>query len=138
MSSPDKTFIFVNNRPVHHKDIMKVKSFWLKKHLYNEYFFFVSYTIVFFYVSLQTSSWLDCVMDHQLLRQHYNAQYPDNRNRYPVLMLKIAVSPSSVDVNLTPDKTQVLLHNKVAVKLKLDQFNTCFFLFVLFVVLVTI
>ncbi|KAM7407838.1 hypothetical protein PAMA_003550 [Pampus argenteus] len=73
MSTSDKTFIFVNNRPVHHKDIMK------------------------------------------LSRQHYNAQYPDDRNRYPILMLKITVSPSSVDVNLTPDKTQVLLHNKEAV-----------------------
>uniref|UniRef100_A0A3B4TV28 PMS1 homolog 1, mismatch repair system component n=1 Tax=Seriola dumerili TaxID=41447 RepID=A0A3B4TV28_SERDU len=74
-SSPDKTFIFVNNRPVHHKDIMK------------------------------------------LLRQHYAAQYPDDaaRNRYPTLMLKVNVSPSSVDVNLTPDKTQVLLHDKEAV-----------------------
>uniref|UniRef100_A0A665W4W4 HMG box domain-containing protein n=1 Tax=Echeneis naucrates TaxID=173247 RepID=A0A665W4W4_ECHNA len=72
-SSPDKTFIFVNNRPVHHKDIMK------------------------------------------LLRQHYTAQYPDDtaRNRYPILVLKITVSASSVDVNLTPDKTQVLLHDKV-------------------------
>ncbi|KAF3695146.1 PMS1 protein -like protein 1 DNA mismatch repair protein PMS1 [Channa argus] len=74
-SSPDKTFIYINSRPVHHKDIIK------------------------------------------LLRQHYCAQYPDDpgRNRYPTLMLKITVSPSSVDVNLTPDKTQVLLHNKEAV-----------------------
>uniref|UniRef100_A0A4W6BPY6 PMS1 homolog 1, mismatch repair system component n=1 Tax=Lates calcarifer TaxID=8187 RepID=A0A4W6BPY6_LATCA len=74
-SNPDKTFIFVNNRPVHHKDIMK------------------------------------------LLRQHYIAQYPDDpaRNRYPTLVLKISVSPSSLDVNLTPDKTQVLLHEKEAV-----------------------
>ncbi|GLD51510.1 PMS1 protein homolog 1 [Lates japonicus] len=74
-SNPDKTFIFVNNRPVHHKDIMK------------------------------------------LLRQHYIAQYPDDpaRNRYPTLVLKISVSPSSLDVNLAPDKTQVLLHEKEAV-----------------------
>ncbi|KAK2839475.1 hypothetical protein Q5P01_013215 [Channa striata] len=74
-SSPDKTFIFINSRPVYHKDIMK------------------------------------------LLRQHYSAQYPDDpgRNRYPTLMLKITLSPSAVDVNLTPDKTQVLLHNKEAV-----------------------
>ncbi|KAM9364166.1 PMS1 protein homolog 1 isoform 1-T2 [Pholidichthys leucotaenia] len=72
LSSPEKTFIFVNNRPVQHKEIMK------------------------------------------LLRQHYNAQYAEDqaRNRYPTLTLKITVSPSSVDVNLTPDKTQVLLHNK--------------------------
>uniref|UniRef100_A0AAX7VWL1 HMG box domain-containing protein n=1 Tax=Astatotilapia calliptera TaxID=8154 RepID=A0AAX7VWL1_ASTCA len=74
-SNPDKTFIFVNNRPVQHKEIMK------------------------------------------LLRQHYTAQYADDqaRNRYPTLMLKISVPPSSVDVNLTPDKTQVLLHNKETV-----------------------
>ncbi|XP_008293284.1 PMS1 protein homolog 1 [Stegastes partitus] len=74
-SNPDKTFIFVNDRPVQLKEIMK------------------------------------------LLRQHYSAQYPDDsaRSRYPTLMLKITVPPSSLDVNLTPDKTQVLLHNKEAV-----------------------
>ncbi|XP_041857334.1 PMS1 protein homolog 1 isoform X2 [Melanotaenia boesemani] len=74
-STPDKTFIFVNNRPVQQKEIMK------------------------------------------LLRQHYSAQYADDaaRQRYPTIMLKITVSPSSLDVNLTPDKTQVLLHNKEAV-----------------------
>ncbi|MED6241226.1 hypothetical protein ATANTOWER_004031 [Ataeniobius toweri] len=74
-STPDKTFIFINNRPVQQKEILK------------------------------------------LLRQHYSAQYSDDaaRHRYPVLMLKITVSPSSVDVNLTPDKTQVLLDNKEAV-----------------------
>ncbi|XP_028250125.1 PMS1 protein homolog 1 isoform X2 [Parambassis ranga] len=74
-SMPEKTFVFVNNRPVQQKEITK------------------------------------------LLRQHYTAQYPDDaaRNRYPILMLKITVSPSSVDVNVTPDKTQVLLHNKEVV-----------------------
>ncbi|XP_047458006.1 PMS1 protein homolog 1 isoform X2 [Mugil cephalus] len=71
-SSPDKAFIFVNDRPVQQKEVMK------------------------------------------LLRQRYSAQYPDDpgRGRYPIVMLKITVPPSSVDVNLTPDKTQVLLHNK--------------------------
>uniref|UniRef100_A0A7N6A898 HMG box domain-containing protein n=1 Tax=Anabas testudineus TaxID=64144 RepID=A0A7N6A898_ANATE len=84
-SSPDKTFIFINNRPVHHKDIMK------------------------------------------LLRQHYTAQYPDDqgRNRYPNLMLKITVTPSSVDVNLTPDKTQVLLHNKVSIDPSAEKELSC-------------
>ncbi|XP_034549931.1 PMS1 protein homolog 1 [Notolabrus celidotus] len=81
-SNPDKTFIYVNNRPVHQKDVTK------------------------------------------LLRQHYAAQYPDDmaRNRYPTLMLKITVPPSSVDVNLTPDKTQVLLHEKEAVLTALEAF----------------
>lgn len=73
-ASSDKTFIFINNRPVQHKEIMK------------------------------------------LLRQHYLAQYPEDaaRHRYPILMLSVTVSPSAVDVNLTPDKTQVLLDNKEA------------------------
>lgn len=79
-SGPEKTFIFVNNRPVQHKEIMK------------------------------------------LLRQHYGAQYADDgaRNRYPTLVLKITLSPSAVDVNVTPDKTQVLLQNKEAVLAALE------------------
>ncbi|KAF6738651.1 PMS1-like protein 1 [Oryzias melastigma] len=79
-STPDKAFLYVNNRPVQLKEIMK------------------------------------------LLRQHYCAQYSEDavRNRYPILMLNITVSPSSVDVNLTPDKSQVLLHNKEAVLTALE------------------
>uniref|UniRef100_A0A8C8IAA2 PMS1 homolog 1, mismatch repair system component n=1 Tax=Oncorhynchus tshawytscha TaxID=74940 RepID=A0A8C8IAA2_ONCTS len=68
-SNPDKTFIFVNDRPVHQKDILKVKTFF----------------------------------------------YPADSalNRYPTVMLNITVPSSTVDVNLTPDKTQILLQNKV-------------------------
>uniref|UniRef100_A0A4W5NST4 PMS1 homolog 1, mismatch repair system component n=1 Tax=Hucho hucho TaxID=62062 RepID=A0A4W5NST4_9TELE len=65
-SNPDKTFIFVNDRPVHQKDILKYPA------------------------------------DSAL-------------NRYPTMMLNITVPASTVDVNLTPDKTQILLQNKVAV-----------------------
>nr|XP_057937402.1 PMS1 protein homolog 1 [Doryrhamphus excisus] len=79
-SVPGKTFIYVNNRPVHHKDIIK------------------------------------------MLRQHYAAQYTEEsaQSRYPILMLKIKVSPSSVDVNMTPDKTEVLLHDKEALLTALE------------------
>ena len=119
-SNPDKTFIFVNNRPVHQKDVMKVESFWITRHntIHTISGFFVSNNILLCHVYVKTLCWLDCVIDHQLLRQHYTAQYQDDpaRNRYPTAMLKITVPPSSVDVNLTPDKTQVLLHNKVAMK----------------------
>lgn len=73
-SSADRTFIYVNNRPVQHKDMIK------------------------------------------LLRQHYTAQFTDEaRSRYPTFVLKITVSPAAVDVNVTPDKTQVLLHHKETV-----------------------
>ncbi|XP_062313359.1 PMS1 protein homolog 1 isoform X2 [Osmerus eperlanus] len=53
-----------------------------------------------------------------LVRQHYMAQpylADSTRCRYPILMLNIIVPAYSVDVNLKPDKTQVLLHNKEAV-----------------------
>uniref|UniRef100_A0A8C8II42 PMS1 homolog 1, mismatch repair system component n=1 Tax=Oncorhynchus tshawytscha TaxID=74940 RepID=A0A8C8II42_ONCTS len=69
-SNPDKTFIFVNDRPVHQKDILKVKTFFV-------------------------------LMKYSAL------------NRYPTVMLNITVPSSTVDVNLTPDKTQILLQNKV-------------------------
>ncbi|KAL0964016.1 hypothetical protein UPYG_G00316550 [Umbra pygmaea] len=71
-SNPDKTFIYVNNRPVHQKDVLK------------------------------------------LVRQHFLTQYPADsaRSRFPIMMLNITVPSSTVDVNLTPDKTQILLHNK--------------------------
>lgn len=114
-SNPDKTFIFVNNRPIHHKDIMKVGSFWTiqKRALHpgNSFLIPHSYPVTLIYVSL-------FFFPFQLLRQHYIAQYPNDgaRNRYPILTLSITVSPSSVDVNLTPDKTQVLLHDKVCCK----------------------
>nr|XP_006636739.1 PREDICTED: PMS1 protein homolog 1 isoform X1 [Lepisosteus oculatus] len=74
-SNPDRTFIFVNHRPVRQKEILK------------------------------------------LVRQHYNSQSSteSSRGRYPVMMMNIVVPPSAVDVNLTPDKTTVMLHNKEAV-----------------------
>lgn len=117
-SHPDKTFVFVNNRPVHHKDIVKVKSSAAR--LLQEHQVHFDFTLLLTSFALLFPRML-FVIDHQLLRQHYTAQFPDDaaRNRYPTAMLKVTVSPSSVDVNLTPDKTQVLLHDKVAVEFKL-------------------
>ncbi|XP_066433195.1 PMS1 protein homolog 1 isoform X2 [Eleutherodactylus coqui] len=66
---PEKSFIFINQRPVLHKDILK------------------------------------------MVRLHYN-QNKDSARCYPIFFMCIRVPASSVDVNLTPDKTQVLLHNK--------------------------
>lgn len=94
-STSDKTFIFINKRPVQQKDILKVKRIQI---------------VCFLFLSV-----IYHVSSPQLLRQHHSAQYPDDaaRHRFPVLLLNITVCPSSLDVNVTPDKTQVLLHNKV-------------------------
>ncbi|XP_076858450.1 PMS1 protein homolog 1 [Brachyhypopomus gauderio] len=81
-STSDKTFIYVNNRPVHHKDVLK------------------------------------------LVKQYYanavNANSDSASRRFPILMMNIIVPASTVDVNLTPDKTQVLLENKDAVLLAVE------------------
>ncbi|KAK7938320.1 hypothetical protein WMY93_001646 [Mugilogobius chulae] len=73
-SSPDKSFIFINDRPVQHKEISK------------------------------------------LIREKYTAQFSeDSRSRFPTFVLRVNVSAAALDVNVTPDKTQVLLHHKEAV-----------------------
>ncbi|XP_075686039.1 PMS1 protein homolog 1 [Rhinoderma darwinii] len=66
---PEKSFIFINQRPVLHKEILK------------------------------------------MVRLHYNKNKESSRC-YPIFFMNILVQASSVDVNLTPDKTQVLLQNK--------------------------
>ncbi|XP_036899659.1 PMS1 protein homolog 1 isoform X2 [Sturnira hondurensis] len=71
LSTPERSFIFINNRPIHQKDILK-----LIRHYYN----------------------LKCLKESTRL--------------YPIFVLKIDVPTANVDVNLTPDKSQVLLQNK--------------------------
>ncbi|NXX86843.1 PMS1 protein, partial [Urocolius indicus] len=79
LSSSERSFIFVNNRPVHQKEILK------------------------------------------LIRQYYNlVTHKDCTRLYPVFFLNITVPASAVDVNLTPDKTQVLLHYKESVLLAVE------------------
>uniref|UniRef100_A0A8C8VK24 PMS1 homolog 1, mismatch repair system component n=1 Tax=Pelusios castaneus TaxID=367368 RepID=A0A8C8VK24_9SAUR len=74
LSNSERSFIFINNRPVHQKEILK-----LVRHYYN-------------------------------LKSH-----KDSSRSYPVFFINITVPASTVDVNLIPDKTQVLLHNKESV-----------------------
>ncbi|NXA41957.1 PMS1 protein, partial [Eudromia elegans] len=74
LSNSERSFIFVNNRPVHQKEILK------------------------------------------LIRQYYSVVTPKEWTRlYPIFFLSITVPASAVDVNFTPDKTQVLLHYKESV-----------------------
>uniref|UniRef100_A0AAV2JU32 HMG box domain-containing protein n=2 Tax=Knipowitschia caucasica TaxID=637954 RepID=A0AAV2JU32_KNICA len=79
-SSSERSFIYINDRPVQHRDISK------------------------------------------MVRLLYSSQFTeDSRNRFPTFILKIHVCPSTIDVNVTPDKTQVLLHHKDAVLAALEQ-----------------
>ncbi|XP_053129047.1 PMS1 protein homolog 1 isoform X2 [Hemicordylus capensis] len=73
-SSSERSFIFVNNRPVYQKEILK------------------------------------------LAQKYYSMKSQKDSNRlYPIFLINITIPPSTVDVNLTPDKSQVLLHNKDSV-----------------------
>ncbi|XP_010020254.1 PREDICTED: PMS1 protein homolog 1 isoform X4 [Nestor notabilis] len=79
LSSSERSFVFINNRPVHQKEILK------------------------------------------LIRQYYSlVTHKDCTRLYPVFFLNITVPASAVDVNLTPDKTQVLLHYKESVLLAVE------------------
>ncbi|XP_047402697.1 PMS1 protein homolog 1 isoform X2 [Sciurus carolinensis] len=86
LSTPERSFIFINNRPVHQKDILK-----LIRHYYN----------------------LKCLKESTRL--------------YPIFFMKIDVPITDVDVNLTPDKSQVLLQNKESVLIALENLmTTCY------------
>ncbi|NXG09330.1 PMS1 protein, partial [Sakesphorus luctuosus] len=79
LSSSERSFIFINNRPVLQKEILK------------------------------------------LIRQYYSMMtHKDCTRLYPVFFLNITVPASAVDVNVTPDKTQVLLHYKESVLLAVE------------------
>uniref|UniRef100_A0A8C8YV37 PMS1 homolog 1, mismatch repair system component n=1 Tax=Prolemur simus TaxID=1328070 RepID=A0A8C8YV37_PROSS len=86
LSTPERSFIFINSRPVHQKDILK-----LIRHYYN----------------------LKCLKESTRL--------------YPIFFLKIDVPTADVDINLTPDKSQVLLQNKESVLIALENLmTTCY------------
>lgn len=86
LSTPERSFIFINSRPVHQKDILK-----LIRHYYN----------------------LKCLKESTRL--------------YPIFFLKIDVPSAEVDINLTPDKSQVLLQNKESVLIALENLlMTCY------------
>ncbi|XP_055967586.1 PMS1 protein homolog 1 isoform X2 [Sorex fumeus] len=86
LSTPERSFIFVNNRPIHQKDILK-----LIRHYYH----------------------LKCLKE--------------STRSYPIFFLKIDVPIADVDVNLTPDKSQVLLQNKESLLIALENLmTTCY------------
>ncbi|XP_054578695.1 PMS1 protein homolog 1 isoform X3 [Eptesicus fuscus] len=86
LSTPERSFIFINSRPIHQKDILK------------------------------------------LIRRYYNLKCLKESTRlYPIFFLKIDVPTANVDINLTPDKSQVLLQNKESVLIALENLlTTCY------------
>ncbi|KAM4697813.1 PMS1 protein homolog 1 [Rhinophrynus dorsalis] len=79
LSSSERSFLFINRRPVHHKDILK------------------------------------------MVRLHYNQSLKKDSPRcYPLFFMNITLPTSSVDVNLTPDKTQIMLQDKESVLLAVE------------------
>ncbi|KAM8900917.1 PMS1 protein homolog 1 isoform 2-T2 [Lycaon pictus] len=66
--------------------------------------------------------------DSQLIRHHYNLKCLKEASRlYPIFFLKIDVPTADVDVNITPDKSQVLIQNKEAVLIALENLmTTCY------------
>ncbi|XP_069851748.1 PMS1 protein homolog 1 isoform X2 [Dipodomys merriami] len=86
LSTPERSFIFINSRPVHQKDILK------------------------------------------LVRRYYSLKCLKESTRlYPIFFLKIDVPTADVDVNLTPDKSQVLLQNKESVLIALENLMMTFY-----------
>ncbi|XP_064516515.1 PMS1 protein homolog 1 isoform X2 [Pseudopipra pipra] len=62
-----------------------------------------------------------CCEYPELIRQYYSMMtHKDCARLYPVFFLNITVPTSAVDVNVTPDKTQVLLHYKESVLLAVE------------------
>ncbi|XP_060137338.1 PMS1 protein homolog 1 isoform X3 [Zootoca vivipara] len=63
--------------------------------------------------------------DPELVQQYYNLKsHKDSNRSHPAFFINIAVPPSAVDVNLTPDKSQVFLHNKESVCLAVENVLT--------------
>ncbi|XDV30121.1 hypothetical protein PO909_033106 [Leuciscus waleckii] len=59
----------------------------------------------------------------KLIKQYYASAQSNNESanrRYPFLMMNITIPASTVDVNLTPDKTEVMLQNKEEVLLAVE------------------
>ncbi|NP_001136373.2 PMS1 protein homolog 1 [Xenopus tropicalis] len=71
LSSSEKSFLFINRRPIYHKEILK------------------------------------------MVRWYHNQSLNKGTPRcYPVFFMNIELPASCLDVNLTPDKTQIMLQNK--------------------------
>ncbi|XP_068400891.1 PMS1 protein homolog 1 isoform X2 [Eschrichtius robustus] len=66
--------------------------------------------------------------ESQLIRHYYNLKCLKESTRlYPIFFLKIDVPTADVDVNLTPDKSQVLLQNKESVLIALENLMTTYY-----------
>ncbi|NP_001079545.1 postmeiotic segregation increased 1 [Xenopus laevis] len=79
LSSSEKSFLFINRRPVYHKEIMKMVRLY-----------------------------------------HTQSLNKGSPRCYPVFFMNIVLPASCLDVNLTPDKTKIMLQNKESVLLAVE------------------
>uniref|UniRef100_A0A2D4NM24 HMG box domain-containing protein n=1 Tax=Micrurus surinamensis TaxID=129470 RepID=A0A2D4NM24_MICSU len=78
-SNSERSYIFINSRPVYQKEILK------------------------------------------LVQQYYSTLHKDFNRLFPIFFLNITVPSSAVDVNIMPDKSQVLVHNKESIYLAIEE-----------------
>uniref|UniRef100_A0A8C5QF05 HMG box domain-containing protein n=1 Tax=Leptobrachium leishanense TaxID=445787 RepID=A0A8C5QF05_9ANUR len=79
LSSIERSFLFINQRPVQHKEITKMIRLYYSQSLNKE-----------------------------------------SARNYPIFFLNIVLPTSCLDVNVTPDKTQVMIHDKESVLLAVE------------------
>ncbi|XP_069471756.1 PMS1 protein homolog 1 isoform X7 [Ambystoma mexicanum] len=59
--------------------------------------------------------------DPELIRHYYHLKFDkDSPRSYPVFFISIMLPASTIDVNVTPDKTQVMMHNKESVLIAME------------------
>jgi len=136
-SMNDRLFMFVNMRPVAFVDVTKVNFLFFIEcfSLYQSVFLsilslhcvscFVVHLVRKLICALVTVFMTVCpkVCDNgyavsvcmlQLLREYFTQTLPSSDVvRYPIAFLHLTVPPANIDVNLEPNKSRVLLHNKV-------------------------
>ncbi|XP_075036135.1 PMS1 protein homolog 1 isoform X2 [Mixophyes fleayi] len=95
LSSPERSFIFINQRPVHNKDILKISN-------------------SLFLLRMCSVEVVPCDNILKMVRLYYNNK-KDSSRCYPIFFMNIVIPTSSLDVNVIPDKSQVMLHDKESV-----------------------
>ena len=58
-----------------------------------------------------------------MLKKHYQSCFSCEKSRCPIALVSIELPPDKVDVNLEPNKTKILLHEKVRIIIVVVSFD---------------